>query len=729
MRIHTLAEKHDDAHQDAKSLRLIGNAYFYMKRYNDALSWYLQAMDKAKDIDDVALKGDITNNIGHLYYRLREWQKALDYLESALEMHRLENDTLKTARTLSNLGNTWWQLHDFERARRYYSQVVDLLKHDRFGSDYALNLNNLGNAWFKVGDYVEALKCYTEALEIKERDGNAKEIANALTNLGNFYWRSERWEEAEENYHKAFSIFEEEGDTLRMAGVYSNLGIIHDELEDYKEAFKNHESSLRLYRMIDNDAGIARTLNNIGNVYRKIDQPQNAIRCYLESLEIKKRLGDYEGIVASQLNLAGMYREFKQYDTALEYASEALSGAEEFNLLEERKNTLFLISDIHETQGDFRESLRFFKEYYTLVDSLYNKENRTKVSEIRIRYETEQKEKAIELLEKDRELQQMQIQKEHREKILFFAIAIIILVVSAVFLLLYRFARREALNRKKIQAELEELNHTLEEKIDEALRKQREQQQILIQRSKLESLGKLAAGIAHEINQPLSGISLGLDNILGRTEPDREYIRAKCDALFEDIERIRQIIEHVRVFSRDQKSIVFDRLDVNAVIRDALSMMQVQLTNRNIDVACRLDENPGYTIGNRYKLEQVVLNLISNARDAVEDRALSADAGYRKKIAIETVADGETIRIVVEDNGIGIRESEIGSIFDPFYTSKAPDKGTGLGLSICYGIVREMNGDISVESRSDDFTRFTITLPRYRDEVDDEQDSNPDSGR
>jgi signal transduction histidine kinase len=229
-------------------------------------------------------------------------------------------------------------------------------------------------------------------------------------------------------------------------------------------------------------------------------------------------------------------------------------------------------------------------------------------------------------------------------------------------------------------------------------------------------MGELSAGIAHEINQPLGGLSMGLDNILFKMslgEFSEEYLKNKINSLFKDIDRIRQIINHVRVFSRDQEVVVSEIVDVNEVIHDALSMMSRQYHNQNVHINLSLSDEKCFTIGNKYRLEQVILNLLSNAKYAVDERQKVLNSkNFTKMITISSRNQGLQTMFEIEDNGIGIPKKNMANIFDPFFTTKDVEHGTGLGLSITYGIIKEMKGEIMVDSQVNKFTRVSVTLPR-----------------
>ncbi|MDZ7743958.1 MAG: PAS domain S-box protein [Bacteroidota bacterium] len=269
--------------------------------------------------------------------------------------------------------------------------------------------------------------------------------------------------------------------------------------------------------------------------------------------------------------------------------------------------------------------------------------------------------------------------------------------------------------RKKTAEELKVLNQKLEQRVREEVEKLEKQQHLLIQKSKLESLGELAAGIAHEINQPLGGISMALDNIsikVGEHAATKEYLANKFRTIFEDIERIRNIINHVRLFSKDHDIIDFETIDVNQVIKDALGMVVSQYKNHNVDLSLKLARYPICIKANKYRLEQVILNLLSNAKYAVDEKEANGSSNsYQKSINIYSKMNETEADVIVEDNGTGIPEEKQVNIFDPFYTTKKNEIGTGLGLSVSYGIIKELGGDILVDSKVAEYTRMIVSIP------------------
>jgi len=244
--------------------------------------------------------------------------------------------------------------------------------------------------------------------------------------------------------------------------------------------------------------------------------------------------------------------------------------------------------------------------------------------------------------------------------------------------------------------------------------------------TRLKSMGEMATALAHEINQPLAGISMSIDNILNKlikkTLKD-DYLQNKCDNMMKYIERIKSIIEHIRIFSREQRDHQSVKFNILSSVKNAISMLKTQYSNHNINLKIEFDESVEYIIlGNEYKMEQIILNLLSNAKDAVDDKferlkktgALEqiTQGAYKKEIRLSLVKNMDNIEVVIEDNGCGIQKDNFSLIFDPFFTTKIADKGTGLGLSITHSLVEEMHGEIAVESVIDEFTRFTLKFPK-----------------
>ncbi len=224
----------------------------------------------------------------------------------------------------------------------------------------------------------------------------------------------------------------------------------------------------------------------------------------------------------------------------------------------------------------------------------------------------------------------------------------------------------------------------------------------LLQREKLSSIGLLAAGVAHEVNTPLTGVSSYTQMLLGMlSETDPKH--ALLLKVRRQAERATNIVNNLLNFSRTGDATEFSELDISRVLDDTLQLLEPQLRGNQIEVVRGYDPESPPVIGNSGKLQQVFTNLLLNARDALPSGG---------SIRISTLpSDDHSLTIEVSDSGTGIAPENVAKIYDPFYTTKGVGRGTGLGLAVSYGIVQEHSGHISVESTPGHGTIFRITLP------------------
>ncbi|HEX8456008.1 MAG TPA: ATP-binding protein [Pyrinomonadaceae bacterium] len=224
----------------------------------------------------------------------------------------------------------------------------------------------------------------------------------------------------------------------------------------------------------------------------------------------------------------------------------------------------------------------------------------------------------------------------------------------------------------------------------------------LQQREKLSSIGLLAAGVAHEINTPLTGVSSYTQMLLGMlasSDPKHKLL----EKIHRQTERATGIVNNLLNFSRTGNATEFGEVDVNRVLDDTLQLLEPQLRQSQIEIVRDYDTTLPHAYGNAGKLQQVFTNLLLNARDAIPD-------GGRITLSTAT-EDNDSVIIHVADTGIGIAAENVARIYDPFFTTKGVGRGTGLGLAVSYGIVQEHSGHIAVNSAPGRGTTFRITLP------------------
>ena len=241
--------------------------------------------------------------------------------------------------------------------------------------------------------------------------------------------------------------------------------------------------------------------------------------------------------------------------------------------------------------------------------------------------------------------------------------------------------------------------------------KLKETQAQLVQASKLASIGELASGIAHELNQPLMVIDTGIQLIsrsIKKNRLDKNNLSDDMKLFSRNTKRMMRIINHLRTFSRQSEDKLFESINILQVIEDALSMISEQFRLKNINIIKVFPKNVPDVKGNANQLEQVFINLFTNARDAILEKN---DSKGEIGIKVAHEKSQPAINVHIKDTGCGISSKAIQRIFDPFFTTKDVGKGTGLGLSISYGIIKEHYGDIVVSETGHNGTIFVVSLP------------------
>ena len=232
--------------------------------------------------------------------------------------------------------------------------------------------------------------------------------------------------------------------------------------------------------------------------------------------------------------------------------------------------------------------------------------------------------------------------------------------------------------------------------------KEREEEEKLYLTDRLASIGEMAAGLAHELNNPLTGV-LALSQLLIDSDISEEY-KEDLRCVFSEAKRAANIVKNVLLFARNN-NYENGRASANEVIRDVLRLREYEEKVSNIEVVTNLQDNLPEIPIDKFQLQQIFLNIILNAEAAIRDTEKPGT------LTVKTERANNHINIVFNDNGCGIKKHTLPRIFDPFFTTKDIGKGTGLGLSICYGIVVKHGGKISVESQANQGATFTIRMP------------------
>ena len=267
--------------------------------------------------------------------------------------------------------------------------------------------------------------------------------------------------------------------------------------------------------------------------------------------------------------------------------------------------------------------------------------------------------------------------------------------------------------QQQSRIQLQKFASELEHRVEKRTRELKQTQNELVQAAKLAALGQMSAGLSHELNQPLTAIKAYAENsvkLLKRQKP--EQAEKNLEVISDLISRMAEIIRHLKTFARESSGKRV-RVDMAQVIDDTLRFMGARMEREHIRLNYRPTSSFCAVMADPQRLQQVMVNLIGNAMDAMRDEA-------RKNLTIRTLQENGALQIYVSDSGSGIEVSPPDRIFDPFFTTKEVGDGLGLGLSISYNIIKDFDGSLTVLNKEGGGAEFCVSLPLAKAEQEPE---------
>jgi len=406
-----------------------------------------------------------------------------DSLAKLLESTKV--DTVK----IELMNQLVWELKETqpEKAVIYGKQAIALAQKLNRKRSVAQTMNNLGTVFYISGNYPEALNYYLHALEIREELKDTNAIGKSYNNIALVYYEQGELKSALVYHHKSLGIKLSRNDPKGIASSYGNIGNVYFQYAK-KSAGKSKDSLLQLClnyhikaldiqsQMVDRDPGNigvlankSGTYNNIGNVYsekalvtKNPGEFRLALNYHRKALDIAHKIEDTRGISHSYINLAGIYEKLRDDELAIEYYNKALDMTIPVNMKEEQKSCYEGLSELYEKNRDFEKSLFYFKKFNSIKDSILNISKAEQIAQMQTRFDTDKKNREIELLQKDKALSESEMVQQKTVRNSFIVGFVLVFALILILLNRYRLKTRsaEALSRQ---------NHIIEEKQKEIL--------------------------------------------------------------------------------------------------------------------------------------------------------------------------------------------------------------------------------------------------------------------
>lgn len=441
-----------------------GTANRLKGEYGKALTFHNRALENDRKLNNQKGEALSLNNIGNVYLKQGQYDKAVSNYEQSLEIRQEIGDKVGIASSLNNLGLVYRSQGDADRALVYYQNAYKIFEQidDRVGLANALN--NIGIVHRGNRNQEQALESFLRALELFRQLGNRLGEANTLNNIGNIYYQQQKFEQALEFYEKSLVISESIGDKSSAAEKYSNIGGVHLVLGDTSKALNSTINALKLQKEIGDEHGQISTLNNLGAYHIEVKAFEKSLGYFLAADKLQKRIGDHTYSTVTLTSIGEIYQAQGKPKLGLNYLWRALSEARRYGSTEDEISVYDKLSQTYADLGDFEKSYQYQQRAKNVRDSLDRIVSSRDLAEMQIKFETEQKQREIELLSKEKEVQDLKITKQNTVRNMIIAVAVLALLMLALIYARYRTKKKanEELDRKN--QEIEQQKKTVEEK-------------------------------------------------------------------------------------------------------------------------------------------------------------------------------------------------------------------------------------------------------------------------
>jgi signal transduction histidine kinase len=768
-----IAIKLDDIKLKALSYLHHGRSYRDIGILDSALHYYQLAETERMRQPDFYTLWQIYASISRLYLLKDDPRKGLEYAERSLKMAELVNRVAPIAYAYLDIGNCYRDQFEFERALEYYQKALD--KNGQASWLLADYNDGIGQLYFLQGDFDKASQAISYVIKTYEAHNGRHSLSRSLIKMAQVLEEKGMYDISTEYIYKALKIAETSGypaleaeayyqmarisyltgqldgarssldkaevlflrldNKLKIASCLSTRGIILMMKGQFDSSMMYHKRALDIRMASGNKIGISSSLYSIGALYLTRNQQREALDYFTRGLAYEEEIGDFYGVCQYKNNLGNIYARNGDFVRASEYLKSALALAQQSASREWISITYGNLSALSEKRGNTKEALEYYKLSKQLNDSIRSSSVSESLASSRILYEIDQKDKQIELLNKDRLLQEDQIRI--RNFLLYGAITLVIILGLLAFIFFYYTVRLRRLN-EDVQERNEEVQTQSEELQESNIALTNLNQEISTQREEIQNQAE-ELRVSHET---IARINDGLEKMIEQRTTELRAAYHELDTFFyrssHDFRRplttLMGLAEVAKLSVKDANALeLFDKVNVTAVsldkmltklqsisdvgshqlvhkevllksmINNALDAFRDTLMEKQARVAVdvKLDK-PFFSFPVLIKI--IVENLIENA--------IQFSHPEKPQIQIKSLRQNEVIVLEVEDNGEGIKEDVAVHIFEMFFRGSERSGGNGLGLYIASKAVEKVSGKISFENNAGrPGTIFRVEIP------------------
>jgi len=644
----------------------LGLVYYHLGNYTESLKSHFAALEIEKALGQKNYIIDSYSNIGLVYTELRDYPTAMKYYTDALKLGLETNDKKELANIYNNIGNLYVSQGNYAEAlKNHFSSLkVKLERGDQNGA--GTSYITIGMIYAYQGNYAAALKNCFESMKIAKEIGNKKMLGDSYLDIGGIYMEEHNYGEAIKNYQDALKIKTELADKNGVADCYNNIGLIYNRQNNNVSALKNFLSALKIRTEIADTQGVATSFNSIGQIYATENNLDSAFANLFRGLKLFQIIGDKKDISISYNNIGRLYWRSNQPILAEQYCINALDISKKIGSKDIIRDSYQNLSLIYSTKNDYTNAYKYLDLYTQTNDSIFSKNSTRQIAEMKTRFETEEKEHQIKLLNSDNEIKALQISEQKHQLINHrILLASIISVVIFIALLSWLLISR---NRSKQQEKYK----------SEMLHQQELRTRVIIETQEGERK-RIAQDLHDGIGQNLAAAKMSFETYatqLPNATSDQKLIFTAIESILEDTQN------EVRALSHSMMPKALQERELGDAVSD---LLEQTFLNSKIKYSFSKDLPPDIPENVQICLFRVLQELLNNILKHSE----------ATEVAVETLKYQNNIIMMVEDNGKGIPEEV---------------KSDGIGLQSISARVHSLNGSFKIEPGPSKGTIATIRI-------------------
>jgi signal transduction histidine kinase/uncharacterized protein HemY len=624
--------------------------YYSISKPNAGKSWAENGIKDAEKLNYAEGKVKLLNGLGRIYMAMHETNKTIEILEKINPLLENVSDKNLISETYNYLGLAYMIAGRFTVAADYHINALNLSRENKDKKNIATAYNYLGILSYIQKKYEQALDYCQKALVLTISIDDKEGTSLAYEHLGYVYAVKNDYKKAIEYNYKALELRNELGDVVEASAIYHNLGIFYRDIGKLQKALDSIERGIALKEKYDDKKGFGSLYSDLGSIYIQMNRIETGMKYFFESLKIRKEISDLRGTVALIKKIIGVY----------------------------------------ESKKDYKNALKYYRELYSATDSLNNLNNHDLEKELQYKLETTGKQKQLNLLKKNYDLE-----KTQRTYLVFVIVLIsILLVVGGISYLIKRNAHRNVIKKNNLITEQKEKL----EKLNNELTK------LNAEKDKVFSI------IAHDLRTPFTAL-LGFSEVI-KTEHDKlskDELKKFIDSIYFSSINLYNLLENLLQWSRINRGIFelsLEPVDINGVLENVIHILNENAKLKRISIINEMQKNQ-LIFSDRLAINLVLRNIISNA---IKFSNTGGSITITSKIA------NGFIDISISDTGVGIPETKCNNLFTSEVVSTRGtenENGTGLGLILCKEMVEKSGGNIWVKSEVGKGSTFTFSQPVY----------------